>query len=87
MTYNFLELNFLELISTMIGCIIIICAIFICAGSIFINKISLKLYVENEKEEIYDLSDFVEVESNDEVFKLFRNKKTDVYERFDITAN
>lgn len=77
MTYNFLEL-----ISTMIGCIIIICVV-----SIFIHKISLKLYGKNEKEEIYDLSDFVEVESNNEVFKLFRNKKTGVYERFDTTAN
>ena len=82
MTYNFLELNFLELISTMIGCIIIICAV-----SIFIHKIYLKLYGKNEKEEIYDLSDFVEVESNDEVFKLFRNKKTDVYERPDVNTN
>ena len=82
MTYNFLELNFLELISTMIGCIIIICAI-----SIFIHQISLKLHVKNEKEEIYDLNDFVEVESNDKVFKLFRNKKTNVYERFDTTDN
>lgn len=77
MTYNFLEL-----ISTIIGCVIIICAI-----SIFIYQISLKLHVKNEKEEIYDLNDFVEVESNDEVFKLFRNKKTDVYERFDTTDN
>ena len=77
MTYNFLEL-----ISTIIGFIIIICAV-----SIFIHQISLKLYAKNEKEEIYDLGDFVEVKSNNEVFKLFRNKKTDVYERFDTTAN
>ena len=75
MTYNFLELNFLELISTIIGFIIVI-----SFASIFIH-------FKNEKEEIYDLSDFVEVESNNEVFKLFRNKKTGVYERFDTTAN
>lgn len=75
MTYNFLEL-----ISTIIGCVIVICAI-----SIFIHQISLKLHVKNEKEEIYDLNDFVEVESNNEVFKLFRNKKTDIYERIDVT--
>ena len=67
--------NFLELISTIIGFIIIICVI-----SIFIH-------LKNEKEEIYDLNDFVEVESNNEVFKLFRNKKTDVYEHFDTTDN
>ena len=77
MTYNFLEL-----ISTIIGFIIVISFV-----SIFIHKISIKLHVKNEKEEIYDLNDFVEVESNNEVFKLFRNKKTDVYERFDTTAN
>ena len=82
MTYNFLELNFLELISTIIGFIIVVSFV-----SIFIHKIFLKLHVKNEKEEIYDLNDFVEVESNNEVFKLFRNKKTDVYERFDTTAN
>ena len=73
MTYNFLELNFLELISTVIGFIIVI------------SFISIFIHIKNEKEEIYDLNDFVEVESNDEVFKLFRNKKTDIYERIDVT--
>lgn len=77
MTYNFLEL-----ISTIIGFIIVVSFV-----SIFIHKISLKLYLKNEKEEIYDLGDFVEVKSNNEVFKLFRNKKTDVYERLDVTTN
>lgn len=75
MTYNFLELNFLELISTIIGFIIVV------------SFVSIFIHLKNEKEEIYDLNDFVEVESNDEVFKLFRNKKTDVYERFDTTAD
>lgn len=55
--------------------------------SIFLHKISLKFHIKNNKEEIYDLHDVIEVESNDEVIKLFRNKKTDVYERLDVTTN
>ena len=47
----------------------------------------MKLHIKNNKEEIYDLHDVIEVKSNDEVIKLFRNKKTDVYERLDTTTN
>lgn len=76
MTYKFLEI-----ISSIF---IFIITYFI---SIFLHKILLKLYTKNNKEEIYDLHDVIEVESNDEVIKLFRNKKTDVYERLDVTTN
>ena len=76
MTYKFIEF-----ISSIIVFIIVYFV------SIFLHKISLKLHIKNNKEEIYDLKDFVEVESNDEVIKLFRNKKTDVYERLDVTTN
>ena len=76
MTYKFLEIIssiFLFTITYLI--------------SIFLHKIFLKLNIKYNKEEIYDLHDVIEVESNDEVIKLFRNKKTDVYERLDTTTN
>ena len=76
MTYKFLEI-----ISSIVVFIIVY---FI---SIFLHKIFLKLYIKNNKEEIYDLHDVIEVKSNDEVIKLFRNKKTNVYERLDVTTN
>ena len=76
MTYKFIEF-----ISSIIVFIIVYFV------SIFLHKISLKLHIKNNKEEIYDLHDVIEVESNDEVIKLFRNKKTDVYERLDVTTN
>ena len=76
MTYKFLEI-----ISSIIFFIIVYFV------SIFLHKIFLKLYIKNNKEEIYDLHDFIEVESNDEVITLFKNKKTDVYERLDTTTN
>lgn len=76
MTYKFLEI-----ISSIVVFIIVYFV------SIFLHKIFLKLYIKNNKEEIYDLKDFIEVESNDEVIKLFKNKKTDIYERLDVTTN
>ena len=76
MTYKFLEI-----ISSIIFFIIVYFV------SIFLHKILLKLYIKNNKEEIYDLHDVIEVESNDEVITLFRNKKTNVYERLDTTTN
>lgn len=76
MTYKFLEI-----ISSIIFFIIVYFV------SIFLHKILLKLNIKNNKEEIYDLHDVIEVESNDEVIKLFRNKKTNVYERLDVTTN
>ena len=76
MTYKFLEI-----ISSIIFFIIVYFV------SIFLHKIFLKLYIKNNKEEIYDLHDFIEVESNDEVITLFKNKKTDIYERLDVTTN
>lgn len=76
MTYKFIEFIFS-----------IIFFIIVYFVSIFLHKISLKFHIKNNKEEIYDLHDVIEVESNDEVIKLFRNKKTDVYERFDDTVN
>lgn len=76
MTYKFIEF-----ISSIVVFIIVYFV------SIFLHKISLKLHIKNNKEEIYDLKDFIEVESNGEVIKLFKNKKTDVYERLDVTTN
>lgn len=76
MTYKFLEI-----ISSIVVFIIVYFV------SIFLHKIFLKLYIKNNKEEIYDLHDVIEVKSNDEVIKLFRNKKTNVYERLDVTTN
>ncbi len=76
MTYKFIEF-----ISSIVVFIIVYFV------SIFLHKISLKLHIKNNKEEIYELKDFVEVESNDEVIKLFRNNKTDIYERLDDTTN
>ena len=73
--------KFLEIISSII---VFIIAYFV---SIFLHKILLKLHIKNNKEEIYDLHDVIEVESNDEVITLFRNKKTNVYERLDATTN
>lgn len=73
--------KFLEIISSII---VFIIAYFV---SIFLHKILLKLHIKNNKEEIYDLHDVIEVESNDEVITLFRNKKTNVYERLDVTTN
>lgn len=76
MTYKFLEI---------ISSIFIFTITYLI--SIFLHKIFLKLNIKNNKEEIYDLHDVIEVESNDEVIKLFRNKKTNVYERLDVTTN
>ena len=76
MTYKFIEF-----ISSIIVFIIVYFV------SIFLHKIYLKLHIKNNKEEIYDLHDVIEVESNNEIIKLFKNKKTDVYERLDVTTN
>ena len=76
MTYKFLEIISSILLFTLTYLI-----------SIFLHKILLKLHIKNSKEEIYDLHDVIEVESNGEVITLFRNKKTDVYERLDVTTN
>ena len=76
MTYKFLEI-----ISSIVVFIIVYFV------SIFLHKIFLKLHIKNNKEEIYDSHDVIEVEYNDEVIKLFRNKKTNVYERLDVTTN
>lgn len=76
MTYKFLEI---------ISSIVVFVIVYLI--SIFLHKILLKLHIKNSKEEIYDLHDVIEIESNDEVITLFRNKKTDVYERLDVTTN
>lgn len=73
MTYKFLEF--------ILSIVFFIIVYFV---SSFIHKIALKLHNKYNREEIYDLKDFIDVESDNEMVRLFKNIRNGRYERIDV---